>query len=100
MDKLSNCLDFFLTLFKDANLIRDRALSQFVYPEGQVNDCRELDWSKVVAMRMNNQADVERRWWVQCAVLNQICVDNRIKTCIMSVKEDYISTCDCGKTCR
>lgn len=94
MDKLSNCLDLFLTLFKDANLIRDRALSQFVYPQTQVNDCRELDWSKVVAMGMDDKADVERRWWVQCAVLNQVCVDNRIKACKMSVEKNSISTSD------
>lgn len=94
MDKLSNRLDFFLALFKDTNLICDRAFSQFVHTQGQVNDCGKLDWGKVVAMRMNDKADVEGRWWVQCAVLNQVCVDNRIETCIMSVEREYISTED------
>ena len=50
MDKLSNRLDFFLALFKNTNLIRDRTLSKFVHTQGQIDYCGKLDWGKVVAM--------------------------------------------------
>lgn len=80
MDELSYRLDLVLPTLKDANLIRNRAFAQLVDSQGQVHNGRELDWGKVVTVRMDYQANLSRRGRVQGTALDEIGVDYRVES--------------------
>lgn len=64
MDELANCFHLLLPSFEDANLIRDRALAELIGTQGEVYDSRKLHRGEVVAVRVDDEADLVGCWWV------------------------------------
>lgn len=72
MYELPDSLDFVLPSFKHANLVRDRALPQLIHSEGKINDSGELDGGEVVAVGVDDEADLRGGGWVEGAVLDEV----------------------------
>lgn len=84
MNKPSHSFHFVLALFEHANFIGDRALTQLVDAQGEIDNGWEFDGSQVGAVRIYDEANLRRRRWVQCAVLDEVRVDDRIEEVVVN----------------
>jgi hypothetical protein len=88
MDKLANGIGGVAASLEDANLVRDRGAAQLVDTQVQVDKGGELDGGKVVAVRVDDEANVGRGWGVEGAVGDEIGVDDGIKEQVVDAVVD------------
>jgi hypothetical protein len=70
--KFPDSLDYILSSLKHADLVCDRALAQFIHAQSEIDDSGELDGGEVVAVGVDNEADLRGGGRVQGAVLDEV----------------------------
>lgn len=72
MYEFPDSLDFILSSLKHADLVCDRALAQFIHAQSKIDDRGELDGGEVVAVGVDDEADLRRGGRVQGAMLDEV----------------------------
>ena len=79
MHELAHRLRIVVVPVEDGDLVGHRALPELVDPQGELHDGGKGNWCEVVTVGMHYQADQRGRGWVQGAVLDEVCVHDRVE---------------------